>query len=121
MAEADTAAIKRVHNLIILDESGSMYGLEKVSVGGVNETIQTIKEAYYANPEQKQLLTMVTFSSQSKVRIVHHYSSHKIQDVEEMPFNMTQTKRAQKLCGIRKGTLERHFMKGLRQSSREAS
>ena len=87
VAEADTAAIKRVHNLIILDESGSMYGLEKVSVGGVNETIQTIKEAYYANPEQEQLLTMVTFSSQSKVRIVHHYSSQKIQDVEEMPLN----------------------------------
>ena len=34
VAEADTAAIKRVHNLIILDESGSMSGLEKVSVGG---------------------------------------------------------------------------------------
>ena len=43
IAEADTAAIKRVHNLIMLDESGSMSGLEKVSVGGVNETIQTIK------------------------------------------------------------------------------
>ena len=35
VAEADTAAVKRVHNLIILDESGSMSGLEKVSVGGV--------------------------------------------------------------------------------------
>ena len=61
VAEADTTSIKRVHNLIILDESGSMSGLEKVSVGGVNETIQTIKEAYHANPEQEQLLTMVIF------------------------------------------------------------
>ena len=45
---SDTVAIKRVHNLIILDESGSMSGLEKVSIGGVNETIRTIKEAYIA-------------------------------------------------------------------------
>ena len=87
VAEADTAAIKRVHNLIILDESGSMSGLEKVSVGGVNETIQTIKEAYLANPEQEQLLTMVTFSKQNDVRMVHHYSSRDVNDVEEMALN----------------------------------
>ena len=84
---SDTVAIKRVHNLIILDESGSMSGLEKVSVGGVNETIQTIKEAYLANPEQEQLLTMVTFSKQNDVRVVHHYSSRNINDVEEMALN----------------------------------
>lgn len=87
IAEADTAAIKSVHNLIILDESGSMSGLEKVSVGGVNETIQTIKEAYHANPKQEQLLTMVTFSKQNDVRVVHHYSSRNINNVEEMPLN----------------------------------
>ena len=38
-----TKVADRVLNLIILDESGSMSGLEKVSVDGVNETIQTIK------------------------------------------------------------------------------
>ena len=87
VAEADTAAIKRVHNLVILDESGSMSGLEKVSVGGVNETIQTIKEAYHSNPEQEQVLTMVTFSKQNDVRVVYHYSSCNINDVEEMPLS----------------------------------
>lgn len=84
---SDTVAIKRVHNLIILDESGSMSGLEKVSIGGVNETIRTIKEAYIANFDQEQLLTMVTFSKQNDVRVVHHYNSHNIIDVEEMPLN----------------------------------
>lgn len=87
VAEADTAAIKRVHNLIILDESGSMSGLEKVSVGGVNETIQTIKEAYLANPEQEQLLTMVTFSGQPEIRIAHHYNSLNIRDVKALTTN----------------------------------
>lgn len=57
-----TKVAERVLNLIILDESGSMSGLEKVSVDGVNETIQTIKSSFEKSPEQKQLLTFVTFS-----------------------------------------------------------
>ena len=57
-----TKVADRVLNLIILDESGSMSGLEKVSVDGVNETIQTIKASNEQLPEQKQLMTFVTFS-----------------------------------------------------------
>ena len=45
-----TKVADRVLNLIILDESGSMSGLEKVSVDGVNETIQTIKSSYEQLP-----------------------------------------------------------------------
>ena len=54
--------IERIYNLIILDESGSMHGLEKMCVDGVNETIQTIKAAAESNPEQKQMFSFVTFS-----------------------------------------------------------
>ena len=54
--------INTIYNLIILDESGSMHGLEKMSVDGVNETIQTIKSAAEANPEQKQMFSFLTFS-----------------------------------------------------------
>ena len=64
MKQTDTTQIaKRVLNLIILDESGSMHGLEKASIDGVNETIQTIKSSYEQMPEQEQLLTFVTFSN----------------------------------------------------------
>ena len=64
MEQTDTTVIaKRVLNLIILDESGSMRGLERVSVDGVNETIQAIKGAYEQLPGQDQLLTFITFSS----------------------------------------------------------
>ena len=63
MTQTDTAQIaKRDLNLIILDESGSMHGLEKASVDGVNETIQTIRSSYEQMPQQEQLLTFVTFS-----------------------------------------------------------
>ena len=62
-AKANVA--KRIFNLIILDESGSMYGLEKMCVDGVNETIQTIRNASKANPDQKQMFSFITFSGTS--------------------------------------------------------
>ena len=36
---------QRVYNLIILDESGSMSIIEKQTISGFNETIQTISAA----------------------------------------------------------------------------
>ena len=34
-----------VHNLMILDESGSMQAIYNAALGGANETIQTIRSA----------------------------------------------------------------------------
>ena len=34
---------KRVHNLIIVDESGSMYVIRKQAFVGMNETLQTVR------------------------------------------------------------------------------
>lgn len=82
--------VNRVHNLIILDESWSMSGLEAVSVSGVNETINTIKEAYRNNSEQEQFLTMVTFSFDNGLRIVHHYDYENIKDIKYMEANRFQ-------------------------------
>ena len=53
---------KRIFNLIIIDESGSMDIIKKAAIDSVNETIQTIKSSYEQLPEQKQLMTFVTFS-----------------------------------------------------------
>lgn len=52
----------QIHNLIIVDESGSMGGLEKVTIGGINETIATIKKAQedFADTQQ-HYLTLVCF------------------------------------------------------------
>ena len=54
----------QIHNLIIVDESGSMSGLEKVTIGGINETIATIRKAQedFADTQQ-HYLTLVTFDA----------------------------------------------------------
>ena len=36
---------KRVFNLLILDESGSMSSIEKQAVDSVNETLQSVRSA----------------------------------------------------------------------------
>lgn len=54
---------KVMHNLIILDESGSMDRIRKQALSGVNETIKTIRQAQEQMPGMKQMLTFVTFDS----------------------------------------------------------
>lgn len=87
MEQTDTTVIaKRVLNLIILDESGSMRGLERASVDGVNETIQTIKGGYEQFPEQEQLLTFITFSSRGDSDYRTQFNLLPIPKVEEFNY-----------------------------------
>ena len=65
-APVDTLIAKRVFNLIILDESGSMNSIKDVSVCGVNETLQTIRAAYEEYPQQQQYVTFATFSGEPR-------------------------------------------------------
>lgn len=51
-----------IYNLIILDESGSMASIERQAVSSINETIQTIKSAQAKYPEQRQFITLISFS-----------------------------------------------------------
>lgn len=54
----------RIHNLIIIDESGSMNPIREVTLSGVNETIETIRSAQREfSDTQVHTLTIVTFNS----------------------------------------------------------
>lgn len=57
-----------IYNLIIVDESGSMYPLKEATLSGINETINTIHSAQKAyTSTQKHLLSIVTFASISDI------------------------------------------------------
>lgn len=49
------------HNLIIVDESGSMHLIYQEALMGMNETLQSIKSSSGKNP---QVVTLVTFNSE---------------------------------------------------------
>ena len=54
---------KRVYNLIIVDESGSMSVIRQQALAGINETITTCQKMQQAHPEMEQRITLITFDS----------------------------------------------------------
>lgn len=59
-----------IHNLIILDASGSMNGIKREAIDGFNGTVRTIREAQERHPDQEHRLSLVIFNS-SGTRTVH--------------------------------------------------
>ena len=56
----------KIFNLIIVDESGSMSGLRNVTLSGINETINTIREAQKEYGEvQEHFISLVTFDERN--------------------------------------------------------
>ena len=72
---------QRVFNLIILDQSGSMYSIQHQAVTGVNETIQTIREACQKHKDQEHLVTLVAFNT-AEVKTI--YDNIEADNVEEL-------------------------------------
>jgi Mg-chelatase subunit ChlD len=52
----------QVHNLIILDESGSMESIKTTIIKGFNEIVQTVKGIQKEFPEQEHFISLVTFN-----------------------------------------------------------
>jgi hypothetical protein len=52
----------QVHNLIILDESGSMSSIKSLIINGFNELVQSVKGIEGQFQEQEHLISMVSFN-----------------------------------------------------------
>lgn len=52
----------QVHNLIILDESGSMESIKKTIITGFNEIVQTIKGIETQFPDQEHFISLISFN-----------------------------------------------------------
>ncbi len=52
----------QVHNLIILDESGSMRSIKPAIIEGFNEIVETVKGIEKQFPEQEHFISLVTFN-----------------------------------------------------------
>jgi hypothetical protein len=52
----------QVHNLIILDESGSMESIKKTIIQGFNEIVQTVKGIEKEFPDQEHFISLITFN-----------------------------------------------------------
>ena len=76
---------KRVYNLIIVDESGSMSIIHKEALAGINETITTCQKMQDKHPEMEQRLTLISFDSE---HFKLHYDNINAKDAS--PLTMKQ-------------------------------
>jgi len=72
---------KRVHNLIIVDESGSMSIIRKQAFTGMNETLQTVRHMQRIYPGQDQRVTLLTFATG---RTTWHYDNTPADQTREL-------------------------------------
>ena len=55
--------MKRVFNLLVVDESGSMSIIERQALVGINETLTTIQKMQKTHKDMEQRVTLITFDS----------------------------------------------------------
>lgn len=61
--KTNETAQKRVFNLVIVDESGSMSIIHREALASINETINTCQQMMKVHPDMEQRLTLITFDS----------------------------------------------------------
>ncbi len=84
--------MKRVFNLIIVDESGSMCVIEKQALLGLNETLETVKKMQKLHKDMEQRVTLITFDSDHKRYVFDNApasQTHKLSTREYRPGGAT--------------------------------
>lgn len=69
---------KRVFNLIIVDESGSMSCIENQALAGMNETLSTIVKMDKIHENVEQLTTLITFDSEHRKFVFDNAPANKL-------------------------------------------
>ncbi len=82
----------QVHNLIILDESASMYSIKSTIIRGFNEVVQTIRGIEQQFPDQQHSISLVSFNGLGQK--VHHFKDkaenlNQIDDKSYQPASFT--------------------------------
>jgi Mg-chelatase subunit ChlD len=77
----------QVHNLIILDESGSMDTIKSLIISGFNELVQSVKGIEAQFPEQEHLISMVSFNALNN-NILHFVDPvNKLDTINDKSYN----------------------------------
>lgn len=84
--------MKRVFNLIIVDESGSMSVIAKQALMGLNETLETVKKMQNLYKNVEQHVTLITFNSCHEHYVLDNVPAshtHKLSSKEYWPNGAT--------------------------------
>ncbi|HRI85169.1 MAG TPA: VWA domain-containing protein [Ignavibacteria bacterium] len=78
---------KKIYNLIILDESGSMESIKNVIVSGLNEVIQNVKNSGKEFPNLDQFVTFISFNSVGVKKICDKSEIKKMSVIDEKNYS----------------------------------
>jgi len=73
---------KKIHNLLIIDASGSMSNKVEEVRGGLNQLIKEFKEDKINDPDVRNRITMIDFSSHGDFNIL--YDNAKVKDLKKL-------------------------------------
>ncbi|MDR1591799.1 MAG: VWA domain-containing protein [Prevotellaceae bacterium] len=77
----------QVHNLIILDESGSMESIKTTIIQGFNELVQTIQGIEKQFPEQEHFISFVSFNGLGQ-KLLHFIDpASKLKQINDKTYN----------------------------------
>lgn len=77
---------RKIHNLIILDRSGSMSTMRNEAIASVNETIGTIQAFIKQNPESEQTITLIAFCGCNQSYIFDMEPAHTVEKISEKDY-----------------------------------
>ena len=72
---------QRIFNLLILDESGSMFSIKKQAVDSVNETLQSVRAAQKKYEDQEHLVSFVSFTSDGVKTLIDRKEAMVAEDI----------------------------------------
>jgi len=79
----ESKPISDTHNLIILDESGSMSCVRSQTISGCNETLNSIRNTVKDQPDMKQFVSIFCFDSTNSRYIFQDVPIEKTRDLTE--------------------------------------
>ena len=77
----------RIFNLIILDESGSMQSIKQAAINGMNETVQSIRDAQNKHEDQEHIVTLVSFNSSDIKTIYDCVPATEVKELTDNDYN----------------------------------
>ena len=81
----------QVHNLIILDESGSMESIKKTIIQGFNEIVQTVKGIEKEFPEQEHFISLITFNGLRHKVLHFNEPASKLEQIDDKRYKPNAT------------------------------
>lgn len=79
--------MKRVFNLIIVDESGSMSVIRRQALSGLNETINTVKKTQELYKDMEQRVSLLTFDNFHQTFIFDNVPAQQVRELTAKDYN----------------------------------